>query len=339
MHMTDALINPAVGGMMWAGSAGAIAYSVKKIKESDSEEKTAPLMGVMGAFVFAAQMVNFAIPGTGSSGHIGGGILLAAVLGPFPAFLTLSVVLLIQALFFADGGLIALGCNIFNMGVIPCFLIYPLIFQPIIKRGHTTKNFFLASVISSTVNLEAGAFCVVVETLLSGITALPFREFLLLMLPIHLPIGFVEGIITASVLIYVFKVRPEILHFLKKEEQPNKVPLRLILASFSIVTILTAGFFSLHASTNPDGLEWSIAQITDSTEFNEEDSLPNKSAEIQHQHSVLPDYNFKGGKTLGNINGTTVAGFLGSGLVFVIAGVSGWLISKLKKRKRESNIE
>ena len=158
MHMTDALINPAVGGMMWAGSAGAIAYSVKKIKESDSEEKTAPLMGVMGAFVFAAQMVNFAIPGTGSSGHIGGGILLAAVLGPFPAFLTLSVVLLIQALFFADGGLIALGCNIFNMGVIPCFLIYPLIFQPIIKRGHTTRNFFLASVISSTVSVPSLAF-------------------------------------------------------------------------------------------------------------------------------------------------------------------------------------
>lgn len=338
MHMTDALINPAVGGMMWAGSTGAIAYSVKKIRESNLEEKTAPLMGVMGAFVFAAQMVNFAIPGTGSSGHIGGGILLAAVLGPFPAFLTLSVVLLIQALFFADGGLIALGCNIFNMGVIPCFLVYPLIFRPIIKKGYTTKKFFLASVISSIVNLEAGAFCVVVETLLSGITSLPFREFLLLMLPIHLPIGLIEGIITASVLIYVFKVRPEILHFSNKEERLNQVPLRLILLSLSIITVLTAGFFSLHASTNPDGLEWSIAQISDSEELNEKGLFSEKSTEIQNQHSVFPDYDFKDGKTLGNLNGTTVAGFFGSGLVFVIAGLSGWFISKLKKRKKENKV-
>ena len=88
-------------------------------------------MGVMGAFVFAAQMINFTIPGTGSSGHIGGGILLCLILGQYPAFLSLCSVLIIQCLFFGDGGLLALGCNIFNMGVLPCFIAYPLIAKPI----------------------------------------------------------------------------------------------------------------------------------------------------------------------------------------------------------------
>ena len=117
MHMSDALLSPAVGGVMTAVSAGAIGFAVKKIAGANFDEKKIPLMGVMGAFVFAGQMINFTIPLTGSSGHIGGGILLAALLGPFPALLTLASVLLIQCMFFADGGLLSLGSNVFNMGV------------------------------------------------------------------------------------------------------------------------------------------------------------------------------------------------------------------------------
>ena len=132
--MADALVSPAVGGTMLAVSAAAIACSAAKIKKEDLAEKKLPIMGIMGAFVFAAQMSNFTIPGTGSSGHIGGGMLLAAVLGPFPALITISAVLIIQCLLFADGGLLALGCNIFNMGVIPCLLVYPLISRPLAKK-------------------------------------------------------------------------------------------------------------------------------------------------------------------------------------------------------------
>jgi cobalt/nickel transport system permease protein len=134
MHMADALLSPAVGTAMIVSSAGAVYFSAAKVKH-EMDEKKVPLMGVMGAFVFAAQMINFTIPATGSSGHIGGGILLAALLGPYPAFLSLAAVLVIQALFFADGGLLALGCNIFNMGVYACFVAYPLIYKPIIKIG------------------------------------------------------------------------------------------------------------------------------------------------------------------------------------------------------------
>jgi cobalt/nickel transport system permease protein len=82
MHMADALLSPAVGGAMWAGTLGTIVYSAKKLKEK-MDEKMIPLMGVLGAFIFAGQMINFTIPGTGSSGHIGGGMLLAILLGPY----------------------------------------------------------------------------------------------------------------------------------------------------------------------------------------------------------------------------------------------------------------
>ena len=122
MHMADALLSPAVGVAMYAASTGAIARSASKIKQEIIEKKI-PIMAVAGSFVFAAQMINFTIPVTGSSGHIGGGILLAAMLGGYPALLTIAAVVSIQALFFADGGLLALGANIFNMGVIPCFII------------------------------------------------------------------------------------------------------------------------------------------------------------------------------------------------------------------------
>jgi len=211
MHMADALITPAVGGVMLAISTGTIAYSIKKVKE-DLDEKKVPLMGVMGAFVFAGQMINFTIPATGSSGHIGGGILLAALLGPYAAFLVISAVLLIQALFFADGGLLALGCNMFNMGFFACFITYPLIFKPIVGREFTKKRITAATIIAVVVGLQLGAFSVVFETLVSGITELPFVSFVMLMQPIHLAIGLVEGIATAAILCFIYQCNPTMLH-------------------------------------------------------------------------------------------------------------------------------
>ena len=89
--MADALISPAVGGTMWAVSAGLIGYCSKKVKDN-MDDITIPLMGVMGAFIFAAQMINFTIPGTGSSGHLGGGMILAILLGPYAGFLTMASV-------------------------------------------------------------------------------------------------------------------------------------------------------------------------------------------------------------------------------------------------------
>jgi cobalt/nickel transport system permease protein len=211
MHMADALISPAVGGAMYLASAAAVAYSTVKMKKDELGEKKLPVMAIAGAFVFAGQMINFTIPATGSSGHIGGGILLAALLGGYPALLAIAAVLIIQCLFFADGGLLALGCNIFNMGVIPCLLVYPLIYRPIVKKGFGYGRIVLASVLSVVAGLQLGAFGVGLQTLASGVTALPFSSFVVLMQPIHLAIGVVEGLATAAILSFVYRMRPEIL--------------------------------------------------------------------------------------------------------------------------------
>ena len=138
MHMSDALLSPAVAGAMCAASGAAVAVSVMKLRRSAGPVKVAEA-GVMGAFVFAAQMINFAVPGTGSSGHLCGGMLLAAVLGPSLGFLTLAVVLLVQCLLFADGGILALGANIWNMAFYGCLLgggvIWPLVAGRVPTRG------------------------------------------------------------------------------------------------------------------------------------------------------------------------------------------------------------
>ena len=128
--MADALLSPSVGAAFWAASAAVVARSARRVGLS-GDERLAPLMGTTGAFVFAAQMVNFAIPGTGSSGHLGGGLLLALLLGPDAAVVVVASILLVQALLFADGGLLALGANAWNLGVVPAFVAAPLVALPL----------------------------------------------------------------------------------------------------------------------------------------------------------------------------------------------------------------
>jgi cobalt/nickel transport system permease protein len=260
MHMADSLLSPEVGVAMCAVSAAAIAYSIKKDKFS---EKKVPMMGVMGAFVFAAQMINIAIPLTGSSGHITGGILLAAMIGGSAALMSMSAALIIQCLFFADGGLLALGCNIFNLGIIPCLIVYPLFFKPIIEKGITPGRIAAASIFASIIALQLGALCVVLETTLSGVAALPFAKFAMFMQPIHLAIGIAEGIATAAILRFVCKARPEIMEsaFDRKAISRN-ASMRGALAIFAIAALLTGCVLSQFASTKPDGLEWSIEKAS-----------------------------------------------------------------------------
>ena len=261
MHMADALISPAVGGVLWAASAAVIAYCSKKIR-SEMNDAIVPLMGVMGAFIFTAQMINFTIPVTGSSGHLGGGMILTVLLGPHAAFLTIASVLVVQALFFADGGLLALGCNIFNLGFFPAFIAYPLIYKRIIGSSPTARKISIASLLAAVTGLQLGALGVVLETTASGIASLPFTPFLAIMQPIHLAIGIVEGVVTASVISFVSAARPEILHSAMNTGPVRAQPLRNVLPGFLLAALLTGGILSWFASERPDGLEWSIAKVT-----------------------------------------------------------------------------
>ena len=261
MHMADALLSPAVGATFWAGTLGTIAYCSKKLKEN-TDEKLIPLMGVLGAFIFAAQMINFTIPGTGSSGHLGGGMILAIILGPYAAFIVMASVLTVQAFFFADGGLLALGCNIWNLGIYPCFIAYPLIYKPLVGKGSTPKRIMIASLISGVVGLQLGAFSVVIETMLSGRSELPFSTFVLMMQPVHLAIGLVEGFVTAGVINFVRAARPEILESVTSARPLSAdVSIRKVFAGLLVVALLTGGMLSWFASANPDGLEWSIEKV------------------------------------------------------------------------------
>lgn len=328
MHMADALISPAVGGTMWAASAGLIGYCSKKIKNT-LDDKHVPLMGVLGAFVFAAQMINFSIPGTGSSGHLGGGMILAILLGPHAAFLVLASVLVVQALFFADGGLLALGCNIFNLGFFPCFIAYPLIFRKLAGQHPTQSRVWLGSTIAAIIALQLGAFSVVLETVFSGMSNLPFRAFALMMQPIHLAIGLIEGLVTATVVSFVWKARPEILATTWRPNSNKHYSIKNVLLALLLVTVLTSGFLSWFASTHPDGLEWAISKTSGTAELETPEHGIHRSLEnIQKKTSFLPDYGFESAGS--EETGTTVSGLTGSILTLLIVVTAGFLMKNRK---------
>lgn len=300
MHITDALISAPVSMVAGVAAATLVATAVRRSK---GREELLALTGSLGAFVFAAQMINFAIPATGSSGHIVGGVLLAALVGPWRAFLTLAAVITLQCLLFADGGLMALGVNILNMAALSCLVACPLVFAPLCRR-----NLTLASVAASVFALLLGAFAVTVETTASGITALPFGRFLLFMLPIHALIGVGEGLATAAVLGVVSRWLPGLTFH---AEGPRNRPW---ITGFAVAALLLGISFSWVASTHPDGLEWSVERTATATTGSAEplpiDDAPHRrAADLQQRTALLPDYNH------------TLAGVLGGGLL--IAGAVG----------------
>jgi cobalt/nickel transport system permease protein len=352
MHMADALLSPAVGGTLWAASAGTIAHCSAKVRK-ELDDRKVPLMGVLGAFLFAAQMINFSIPGTGSSGHLGGGLLLAILLGPHAAFLTIASVLVVQALFFADGGLLALGCNIFNLGFFPAFVAYPFIYRKIAGNRPGPRRIAVAAVVAAVAGLQMGALAVVLETVASGISSLPFSAFVALMQPIHLPIGIVEGLATAAVVSFVYKARPEIVRGDVEARPVAGHSLRNVLLAFLAAAVLTGCVVSWFASGDPDGLEWSIANVTGKEEpEGREHGVHGMLALLQGRTAFLPDYSFRkpaerksegvalredpgregeakeegGGKL-----GTSASGIVGGTITLALVFLTGFL---LKRRSR-----
>lgn len=335
MHMADALLSPAVGASMWVVAAGTIAYSSRRVAK-EIDDRRIPLMGILGAFIFAAQMINFTIPGTGSSGHIGGGLLLAILLGPHAAFLTLSSVLIVQALFFADGGLLALGCNIVNLGIFPCFIAYLFFYQKMAGDGAVRGRVITAAVIAAVIGLQIGSLGVVAQTVVSGVTELPFKTFALVMQPIHLAIGVVEGVATAAVVLFVATARPDILQATTLLQAGEK-SMRRIGISLLLVTVLTGGFISWYASDLPDGLEWSIAQVTGSDELESPEAGVHKAADdVQQKTAVMPDYALPGEQNDGRA-GTTLSGLLGSLLVLLLTG-GGAMLLRSRNRKKANTV-
>ncbi|MBI5120711.1 MAG: energy-coupling factor ABC transporter permease [Rhodospirillales bacterium] len=332
MHMADALLSPAVGAGMWAVTGTAIAVASAKMKKS-LDQRQVPLMGIMGALVFSVQMLNFTIPGTGSSGHFAGGLLLAILLGPHAGFLTIASVVTVQALFFADGGLLALGANIFNMGFLACYIVYPFLYRPFAVGKQAKPVTWLCAVLA----LQLGAFGVVLQTSLSGIAELPFSTFLLAMQPIHLAIGIGEGLITLAVVELLARTEPGLL----RADRPA-LPGKRALAALAVLAVLSGGIFSWFASSHPDGLEWSIGRLVGEGKELEgaDDGLHALAAQIQEKLSFLPDYGFPKTEAEGAEEaaaedgfvhpdaGTTLSGLVGGAIVLALAMLAGMLLKR-----------
>jgi cobalt/nickel transport system permease protein len=360
MHMADALLSPSVGGVLWLASSAALVVSSRRVR-TDPREHLVPLMGVLGAFVFAAMMVNFSIPGTGSSGHLGGGLLLSILLGPHAAFVVMASVLTVQALFFADGGLLALGANIFNLGVFPCFIGFPLIYRSLVHRAgpHASrKKLGAITVFAAVIGLQLGALGVVTETCLSGISSLPLGSFLLLMQPMHLAIGLIEGLATAVLIGFVRVARPDLFDPARLPSVSNAAASRSafpsrVIAGWALVALLTASVISGFASTQPDGLEWSIARITGSAEMAKgRSALHARLSELQKKTGLFADYTFPLEAVGLSVNAdtapgsassaeetwpavqasTSLAGVVGGLATLVLVSLVGLLLRRPKKR-------
>ncbi len=346
MHMADALLAPAVAATMYVASGVTAGVSIHKLRKDDEPQKL-PTMAVTAALVFAGQMINYTIPGTGSSGHMCGGMLLSALLGPQAGFLSMIVILAVQCLFFADGGLMALGANVWNMAFYGCFVGYYLIWRPIMRSswfGGETKaaqrmRIIAASILGCVLTLQLGAFSVVLETSLSGITELPFGAFAALMQPIHLAIGLIEGVVTAAVLVFVYESRPALLRDVNAAEGKAH-SLKTTLAILAVVVVLVGGGLSLVASSNPDGLEWALfgneeVQVEnmglDEEHFGVESKAADTAASIQDSTSFLPDYAFPESDSP---VGTTVSGLVGSAIVAGLAVLVAVAFGFFRRRKQ-----
>lgn len=352
MHMADALLAPAVAATMYAASGAAAGVSVRALKKDENTAKL-PTMAVTAALVFAGQMINYTIPGTGSSGHMCGGMLLSAMLGPQAGFLSMIVILAIQCLFFADGGLMALGANCWNMAFYGCFIGYYLFWKPIMhsrlfegNKNAARVKIALASVLGCIVTLQMGAFSVVLETTASGITELPFTVFAGIMQPIHLVIGLIEGLITMAVLLFIHEARPELLAELSEGTKgiKGRYPLKTTIAVLAVAAVIAGGCLSLFASGNPDGLEWSMfgnsqAGYSENMGLDEESyGVSSKAADtagmIQEKTAFLPDYAFSGSDSAA---GTTVSGLAGSAIVAGVAVLICVLGGFFRTRRKKSN--
>ncbi len=212
MHIPDGFIDLPIIITLSVVSAGTIFYASKKTDKYIGEKRI-PLMGIMAAFIFAVQMLNIPIPG-GTSGHITGALLVAILLGPFTGFLVMSTVLILQCLIFQEGGLTALGVNIFNMGFIGALGGY-LIYRTLKKIFRSAKGkisppaVFIAALLSTVL----AALACSIELSISGI--FPFEASAISMTLAHSIIGSIEGVVTVIVLGFLKKVRPDLMEIEK----------------------------------------------------------------------------------------------------------------------------
>ena len=337
MHMANELLSIPVATGTLAIAAGSLGFICRKVRQVIAAEKLA-LMGILGAFVFAAQMVNFQLPAMpGTSGHMVGAVLLAIILGPHLAAIVISSVVIVQCLIFQDGGLLALGCNIINIGLVPSYLGY-FLYRTITNGRFSSLKVYIGAMLASVIATEAGAILVAIQAAISGVLAVPFSTFLITITGVHFLVGFVEGLVTVTVLAYLQQLRPDIV----ADSLPGPVRLskNAVLATLGILAVLIGAGLSLLASDLPDGLEWSYAERPDEPGFQTVVSNPDSRItavdDFQSKYSLMPEYSARASK-LGDTadqeaglgaGWTSFAGIVGSAVTMAVIWFTAWMLRR-----------
>lgn len=306
MHIRDGILSPEVCLVTGLLSCAAVGYSLRKLRV-DLEDRAVPLTGMMAAVVFAGQMVNFPLLGLPVSGHLLGGVLAATILGPWAGCLAITLVLIVQAVLFNDGGLLSLGANVLNMGVLGAwggYSVYALVRKWL---GDGPLSAIPAAVIAAWLSVLAAAAVFCLEFGLStGSNQFDLRTIFTLMVLYHALIGVGEALISGSVLSFVLSRRPELIPS-SKAAGPVEGLGRVVVAGL-VAALAVAAFVAPWKSDHPDGLD----RVSQTAGFD--------SREVERDGMILNDYEIPAVSNLGWSNlATSLAGLLGTGVVFALA--------------------
>ncbi|MFC9613611.1 energy-coupling factor ABC transporter permease [Streptomyces sp. NPDC056938] len=333
MHVPDGFINAPVSAAAGVVAAGAVAVSLRGARR-ELDERTAPLAGLVAAFIFAVQMLNFPVA-AGTSGHLLGGALAAILVGPYTGVLCVSVVLLMQGVLFADGGLTALGVNITDMAITTTVVAY-LVFRGLVKvlpRGR--RSITVASFVAALLSVPAAAVVFTLIYAIGGTTDVSIGKVATAMVGVHVLIGIGEAVITALTVGAVVAVRPDLVYGARGLHRPLKLRVagelvdapgtapapvaargshRKVWITGLVTSLVLAGFVSFYASANPDGLE-KVAHdkgIDRKTEKHASDGSPLAGYGVKD----VGDARLSGG--LAGVIGVGVTVVAGSGIFWVL---------------------
>lgn len=343
MHVPDGFINAPVSAATGVIAAAAIAVSLRGARR-ELDERTAPLAGLVAAFIFAVQMLNFPVA-AGTSGHLLGGALAAILVGPYTGVLCVSVVLLMQGVLFADGGLTALGVNITDMAIVTTVVAY-LTFRGLVKvLPRTRRSITAASFVAALISVPAAALAFTFLYALGGTTDVSIGKVATAMVGVHVLIGIGEAVITALTVGAVIAVRPDLVYGARgltqklklrvggelvdvpAAEEPAPVAARSshrkVWIAGLVTSLVLAGFVSFYASANPDGLEKVAA----------DKGIDKKTEEHATSDSPLADYGVK------DITDTRLSGGLAGVIGVGVTVVAGSAVFWVLRRRRTTDTD
>ncbi|MFE0846297.1 energy-coupling factor ABC transporter permease [Streptomyces rochei] len=352
MHVPDGFIDAPTSAVAGVVAAGAVAVSLRgarrelggtsRASEAESGgERTAPLAGLVAAFIFAVQMLNFPVA-AGTSGHLLGGALAAILVGPYTGVLCVSVVLLMQGILFADGGLTALGVNITDMAIVTTVVAYAL-FRGLVKvLPRTRRSVTVASFVAALVSVPAAALAFTFLYWIGGTTDVAIGKVATAMIGVHVLIGIGEAAITALTVGAVIAVRPDLVHGARGLRQRLKLRVdgelvdapdtsdsepavpapaaarsrRGLWITGLVTSLVLAGFVSFYASADPDGLEKVAA----------DQGIDRKTEEHASADSPLADYGVEDIADARLSGG--LAGVIGVGVTVVAGSAVFWAVRR-----------